>query len=267
MEKRKRWRHLKRTPSRLPRLLAAVGVFLLLAIVPIVSASVTQKAELPPAVDVVYSPMHPTYSVAVMLGKPDKPKTDTHWVRWAKGWHCQACRNRHAVLHFARVATLPRLPRKSASTTAWKRVGMRYRRLAHRYAKLYSKLYARVIRRLQQEYRSFGQEIVAYAKNFLGVPYVWGGESPGGFDCSGLVAYVFGHFGISLPHLASAQQVAGAGVSLSGLSPGDLVFFGYPAYHVGIYIGGGEMIDAPYTGAVVRIDNVGSPSSACHLGR
>jgi peptidoglycan DL-endopeptidase CwlO len=94
------------------------------------------------------------------------------------------------------------------------------------------------------------------ATRYLGVPYVWGGESPGGFDCSGLVQYVFAQVGINLPRVAADQQNVGAAVSRDALQPGDLVFFGNPAHHVGIYAGNGAMINAPYTGAVVRYDSI-----------
>ncbi|WP_446899875.1 C40 family peptidase [Clostridium sp. LBM24168] len=98
--------------------------------------------------------------------------------------------------------------------------------------------------------------IVAYASNFLGVPYVWGGTSPSGFDCSGLVQYVYAHFGVSLPRTSQAQQGVGTPVSRENLQPGDLVFFGSPAYHVGIYVGNGSYINAPKTGDVVKIATI-----------
>jgi cell wall-associated NlpC family hydrolase len=100
---------------------------------------------------------------------------------------------------------------------------------------------------------------VAIAARYLGVPYVWGGASPSGFDCSGLVMYVFAQLGISLPHNAAAQYGYGTHVSRAELQPGDLVFFGLSAagiHHVGIYAGNGMMIDAPYTGAVVRYSSI-----------
>ncbi|QXE19398.1 NlpC/P60 family protein [Clostridium sp. 001] len=102
--------------------------------------------------------------------------------------------------------------------------------------------------------------VVAYASNFLGVPYVWGGTSPSGFDCSGLVQYVYAHFGINLPRTSQEQQTVGTAVSRDELQPGDLVFFGSPAYHVGIYVGGGQFINAPKTGDVVKIASLDNRS-------
>ena len=101
--------------------------------------------------------------------------------------------------------------------------------------------------------------VVGIAQRYLGVPYVWGGASPSGFDCSGLAMYCYAQIGIGLSHGATDQQRASHPVSLSALQPGDLVFFGSSAYshHVGIYVGGGQMIDAPHTGAVVRYDSIG----------
>ena len=95
-------------------------------------------------------------------------------------------------------------------------------------------------------------EAATIALKYLGVPYAWGGATPGGFDCSGLVMYVYGQLGISLPHYAAAQYGFGAPVSRDQLQPGDLVFFD-GLNHVGIYIGGGEMVHAPETGDVVKI--------------
>lgn len=98
-----------------------------------------------------------------------------------------------------------------------------------------------------------GSSIVVYASNFLGTPYQWGGNGPSTFDCSGLVKYVYAQHGINLPRVASAQQTAGIAVSKDQLEPGDLVFFGYPAHHVGIYVGNNSYLHAPRTGDVVKI--------------
>jgi cell wall-associated NlpC family hydrolase len=105
--------------------------------------------------------------------------------------------------------------------------------------------------------RAFGTRVVAYARHFLGAPYSWGGTSPQtGFDCSGLVRFVYGHFGIALPHSSWADLAHGRRVSRRSLRPGDLVFF-YGAGHVGIYTGRGRFIDAPHSGTHVRISTMG----------
>jgi cell wall-associated NlpC family hydrolase len=93
--------------------------------------------------------------------------------------------------------------------------------------------------------------VVGIAMHYLGVPYVWGGSSPRGFDCSGLVMYVFAQIGVSLPHSSYSQAGMGTPVSINQLEPGDLVFF-TGASHVGIYIGGGQFIHAPHTGTSSR---------------
>jgi peptidoglycan DL-endopeptidase CwlO len=103
-----------------------------------------------------------------------------------------------------------------------------------------------------------GSQAVAIAMNYLGVPYVWAGSSPSGFDCSGLVMYVYAKLGVGLPHSSALQYNCGAHVSRGQLEPGDLVFFGSPIHHVGIYVGNGNMINAPYPGVRVRIDRLQS---------
>ncbi len=89
-------------------------------------------------------------------------------------------------------------------------------------------------------------EVVSIARTLLGIPYVYGGTTPAGFDCSGFTSYVFAKAGISIPRTASAQQSAATPVS--NPQPGDLVFYGSPAWHVGIYTGNGMMIDSPREG-------------------
>jgi cell wall-associated NlpC family hydrolase len=111
-------------------------------------------------------------------------------------------------------------------------------------------------RRAEDAAHVFGNRVVAYARHFLGIPYTYGGSSPRtGFDCSGLVRFVYGHFGIALPHSSWADLDHGRRVTRRSLRPGDLVFF-YGAGHVGIYTGRGRFIDAPHTGAHVRISTM-----------
>jgi cell wall-associated NlpC family hydrolase len=113
--------------------------------------------------------------------------------------------------------------------------------------------------------------IVSIAAQYLGIPYQWGGASPKtGFDCSGLVKYVFAQLGVPLPHFAASQWYSPEGVWVppNRLQPGDLVFFvgsdgtRKEPGHVGIYVGDGYLIDAPHTGSFVRIDSLTEPKLA-----
>lgn len=103
------------------------------------------------------------------------------------------------------------------------------------------------------------QKAVALIKEYLGTPYVWGGSKPGGFDCSGLLQYVWSKEGVSIPRTSFEQFLTGRSIPKSNLRVGDAVFFkgsdsqnGLPG-HVGMYIGGGKFVEAPHTGATVRI--------------
>jgi peptidoglycan DL-endopeptidase CwlO len=101
-------------------------------------------------------------------------------------------------------------------------------------------------------------DVVAYAMQFLGVPYRWGGADPSGFDCSGLTQYVYARFGISMVHYTGSQFSAFPQVPSDQLQPGDLVFF-HGLGHEGMYIGGGQFIHAPHTGDVVKISSMSDP--------
>jgi len=102
-------------------------------------------------------------------------------------------------------------------------------------------------------------QIVNIARSLLGIAYVYGGDDPSGFDCSGFTQYVYRKAGISIPRTASAQQREGTRVSSP--QPGDLVFYGSPAWHVGIFTGGDMMIDSPRTGKSTSERNMfGTPT-------
>ncbi|WP_191397815.1 SH3 domain-containing C40 family peptidase [Flavonifractor sp. An306] len=109
---------------------------------------------------------------------------------------------------------------------------------------------------------SLGQQVVDYAAQFLGTPYVYGGNGPNSFDCSGFTSYVYRHFGYTLNRTATGQLSNGVSVSKSELQPGDLVFFksggSKPVSHVGIYVGGGQFIHASTNTYEVRYDNLTS---------
>jgi len=104
--------------------------------------------------------------------------------------------------------------------------------------------------------------VVEYAKKYLGVQYIYGGNTPSGFDCSGFVQYVMANFGITMPHSSTDQYSIGIRVDKSQLMAGDLVFFKYTSgsrlNHVGIYVGDGNFIHSPIPGQSVKIDTLAS---------
>jgi cell wall-associated NlpC family hydrolase len=108
-----------------------------------------------------------------------------------------------------------------------------------------------------RSHHDLGVQISKYARRFIGVPYSYGGASPrSGFDCSGFVAFVYNHFGVTLPHYTFGQFEQGRRVSRDSLEPGDLVFFD-GGNHVGLYMGQDRFIHAPHSGARVRIEPLG----------
>jgi cell wall-associated NlpC family hydrolase len=110
-----------------------------------------------------------------------------------------------------------------------------------------------------------GSRAVAIAAAQAGEPYVHGASGPNSFDCSGFTSYVYRQMGINVPRTAAAQAAAATPVSRSAARPGDLVIIGSPAYHVGIYAGGGKMWTAPKTGDVVKLQTIWS--SSYRIGR
>jgi cell wall-associated NlpC family hydrolase len=109
---------------------------------------------------------------------------------------------------------------------------------------------------------------VEAAEREIGVPYVWGGNTPAGFDCSGLVQWAYAQVGISLPHYSGAQYDDTTHISLADIEPGDLLFYGPGGdTHVAMYVGGGSMIEAPYTGASVWITGVRTGDGFAGVGR
>ncbi len=122
--------------------------------------------------------------------------------------------------------------------------------------------YIKIFEGTLPEYSSHGgQAAVNVAVQFLGVPYVWGGTSPSGFDCSGLMQYCYKQLGYNINRVADAQMRNGIAISKENLAPGDLVGFysspgsGYVS-HIGMYVGDGMMIHAPHTGDVVRFASI-----------
>jgi peptidoglycan DL-endopeptidase CwlO len=109
------------------------------------------------------------------------------------------------------------------------------------------------------------ERAVRYALDAVGIPYRWGGESPGtGFDCSGLVRWAYGHVGIDLPHSSYALYDVGRRAATSRLEPGDILFFDGLG-HVGLYVGNGRMVHAPQTGRDVEVVTLGSTGYGSRL--
>lgn len=104
-----------------------------------------------------------------------------------------------------------------------------------------------------------GEQAAALARGFVGTPYRYGGRTPAGFDCSGLVWYVYQQLGVPVPRTAAEQRVAARSVPRDDLQPGDLVFFYTPVDHVGIYLGDGEFVHAPSSGKRVERVRLDSP--------
>lgn len=119
-----------------------------------------------------------------------------------------------------------------------------------------------------------GKKVVETAAKYIGTPYLWGGTSPSGFDCSGFTQYVYAKLGIKIPRTSEQQALMGTPVDgISNAQPGDLVFFAgsdgtaQAPGHVGIYVGNGEMINAPYTGTNVRVEPVADAGNVVEIRR
>ena len=109
---------------------------------------------------------------------------------------------------------------------------------------------------------------IAAALSQQGVPYRWGGATPGkGFDCSGLIMWAYAQVGRGLPHSSRSLYSMTRRISAEQLQPGDLVFGGSPVHHVGLYIGNGQMVHAPHSGDVVKVSGIYSTSKPVSFGR
>ena len=125
--------------------------------------------------------------------------------------------------------------------------------------------YIKIADQTQQYGQTMGQQVVDYAKRFIGTPYVYGGSTPSGFDCSGFVKYVYSQFGVNLNRIAADQSKNGYAVATADMIPGDIICFanyGGSGYigHVGIYVGNGMFIHSPRTGYTVCIESLYSTS-------
>lgn len=115
--------------------------------------------------------------------------------------------------------------------------------------------------------RSGAAGAIAAAQSQLGTPYRYGGSSPGGFDCSGLMLWSWAQVGVSLPRTSGAQRAGTQRITREQLQPGDLVFYRNPVGHVGMYIGGGQMVHSPHTGDVVKISPIDRMGGSMSFGR
>src|SRR5258706_12035359 len=109
------------------------------------------------------------------------------------------------------------------------------------------------------EPENLGARAATLARSFVGTPYRYGGETPAGFDCSGLVYYVYRTLGLAVPRTAAEQRAGARRIPEQALAPGDLVFFYTPEDHVGIYLGNGEFVHAPATGRLVERTRLDAP--------
>jgi len=139
-----------------------------------------------------------------------------------------------------------------------------HRAHAHRRPTVRQLRFARIAR-LEARVNHERANVVRFARRFLGAPYVYGGSTPTGFDCSGFTRYVFAHFGVSLPHYTYAQFDLGHWVSRRALRPGDLVFFDGVG-HVGLYIGHNRFIHAPHTGTNVSVASLSGSYAGSFVG-
>ena len=105
------------------------------------------------------------------------------------------------------------------------------------------------------------------ACSLIGIKYIFGAEGPNGYDCSGLTKVAWAAVGVGLEHFTGSQVNAGRAVSRSQLQPGDLLFYGSPVHHVGLYVGGGTMVHAPHTGDHVRMAKIDSPGAITAIRR
>ncbi|MCH5138882.1 C40 family peptidase, partial [Clostridiaceae bacterium UIB06] len=105
-------------------------------------------------------------------------------------------------------------------------------------------------------------DVISYSYKFLGTPYLWGGTTPSGFDCSGFMQYVYAHFGVGIGRTTYDQIKDGKEISISQLQPGDLVFFGTSSdpHHVGMYVGNGMYVHAPHTGDIIKVSQLSDRS-------